>query len=468
MCPPSPPRVHLFARPPVIGAPDTPAAPVGDDLRSGTSEWVAVTAPGHRPAPGALERLGQALTLAPQARVITADDERRSRWGARARPRLRPGPSPDHWLAADPDFGLMAVARESALAVLRGGASLHELFLRLSGPDGTGHAHVPEVLSQRRGGAGGHEASRAAEAVLSEWEPGARVERAPAGLRVRRPPAAEPAVEAVVGFRDRPGLLERCAVSVLERSSYERLTLRLVDNASTDPGVPPLLERLDRRERVTVQRDSRPFNFSALNNAAVAGSNADVLVFLNNDTEVITPGWIEDMLEEALRPEVGAVAPMLLYPGGRVQHAGVAIGIHGWAGHPFAGLKPGEGTPFGAAHDGTRNWMAVTAACMMVEKRKFDAVGGFEERFAVGGGDVDLCLRLTAAGYRSLCVSHVRLLHDESASRDPMAVPVGDFEASRRSYGEFRTVGDPFYHPALTLRDTSCRLRAAHEGPPPL
>jgi len=181
---------------------------------------------------------------------------------------------------------------------------------------------------------------------------------------------------------------------------------------------------------------------------------------------VITPGWIEDMLEEALRPEVGAVAPMLLYPDGRVQHAGVAIGIHGWAGHPFAGLKPGERTPFGAASGGTRNWMAVTAACMMVEKRKFDEVGGFDESFAVGGGDVDLCLRLTAAGYRSLCVSHVRLLHDESASRDPAAVPVGDFEASRRSYGEFRTVGDPFYHPALTLNDTSCCLRAPDEQPP--
>jgi hypothetical protein len=80
---------------------------------------------------------------------------------------------------------------------------------------------------------------------------------------------------------------------------------------------------------------------------------------------------------------------------------------------------------------------------------------------------VDLCLRLTAAGYRSLCVPHVRLIHDESATRDPTTVGPGDFEASRRSYGEFRTVGDPFYHPALTLRDTTCRLRAPDEQPPP-
>jgi len=102
----------------------------------------------------------------------------------------------------------------------------------------------------------------------------------------------------------------------------------------------------------------------------------------------------------------------------------------------------------------------------MVQRRKFVQVGGFDESFAVGGGDVGLCLRLTAAGYRSLCVPHTRLIHDESASRDPAAVPAGDFAASRRSYGGFRTVGDPFYHPALTLRDTSCRLRGADEPLP--
>ena len=464
----APPRVHLFARPPVVGDSGTRAAPIGEDLHSGTTEWVALTAPGHRLFPGALERLGQAVTLAPGARVITADDERRSRWGARAWPRLRPGPSPDRWLAADPDFGLMAVAREPARAALGGGASPDELFLRLSGPRAAGHAHLPEVLSERRGGGGsGHEARRTVEAVLSEWEPGARVEVAGAGLRVRRPPAAEPAVEVIVPFRDRPALLQRCAASVLERSSYERLTLRLVDNDSSDFGVAPLLERLGRHERVTVVSDPGPFNFSALNNAAASRSRADVLVFLNNDTEVLEPGWVEDLLEEALRPEVGAVAPLLTYPDGRVQHAGAAVGIHGWAGHPFAGLHPDEQTPFGSAGDGPRNWLAVTAACLMVEKRKFDGVGGFDESFEVGGGDVDLCLRLTAAGHRSLCVPHVRLLHDESASRDPMAVPAGDFEASRRSYGDFRTLGDPFYHPALTLRDTSCRLRAPNEQRPP-
>ena len=157
---------------------------------------------------------------------------------------------------------------------------------------------------------------------------------------------------------------------------------------------------------------------------------------------------------------------MLLYGDGRVQHAGAAIGIHGFAGHPFAGLQPGTRTPFGAAEDGTRNWLAVSAACLMVERRKFHEVGGFDESFAVGGNDVDLGLRLTAAGYRSLCVPHVRLRHDESASRDPLAIPAGDFERSRERYGAFRTVGDPFYNPNLTLAETTCAMRAPGEETP--
>src|SRR5205823_2953141 len=248
-----------------------------------------------------------------------------------------------------------------------------------------------------------------------------------AGRRVR----SEPAGAVVVWVRDRPERLARCARSVLEGSSYEQIALRLVDNGSVQPATGELLGRLERDPRVTVERDPRPFNFSALNNAAVARASGEVLVFLNSDVEV-APSWIEELLEDARREEVGAVAPLLRYGDGRVQHAGAAIGIHGFAGHPFAGLAPGARTPLGAAEDGTRNWLAVTAACLMVERWKFEAVGGFDESFAVGGNDVDLCLRLTAAGHRSLCVPHVRMRHDESSSRDPLAAPAGDLARSRQ------------------------------------
>ncbi|MDQ3880266.1 MAG: glycosyltransferase [Chloroflexota bacterium] len=277
----------------------------------------------------------------------------------------------------------------------------------------------------------------------------------------------EPIVEVIVCFRDRPELLRRCVSSLLEVTAYERLRVALVDNASRDPALPPLLAQLDRDARVTVTRDERTFNFSALNNAAATASNADVLLFLNNDTEVVEPGWMEPLLAEAQRPEVGAVAPLLVHADGTVQHAGAAIGVHGFAGHPFAGLDPARRTPFGAALDGTRNWLAVTAACLMVEREKFAAAGGFDEGFTVAGNDVDLGLRLTARGQRSLCIPRVRLVHDGSASRDPARPPSADQALSRERYGDFLRIGDPFYHPALTLVRTDCALRGEDEGPPP-
>jgi GT2 family glycosyltransferase len=188
-----------------------------------------------------------------------------------------------------------------------------------------------------------------------------------------------------------------------------------------------------------------------------------VIAFVNNDVEAVEPGWVEPLVAHAQRPEVGAVAPLLLRPDGRVQHAGAAIGIHGTAGHPFAGLRPDALTPFGTAVDGVRNWLAVTAACLVVERQKLEAVGGFDEGFVVGGNDVDLGLRLTAAGHRSLCVPHARLLHAESATRDPSDVLDSDLALSRERYGAFLTVGDPFYNPNLTLDETTCAPRRGDE-----
>jgi GT2 family glycosyltransferase len=282
------------------------------------------------------------------------------------------------------------------------------------------------------------------------------------GRRVRRALSGEPSVEIVILFRDGADLLRRCVESVLAETRYENFRIRLVDNGSEAAETRELVGRLESDRRVVASSDDRPFNFAALNNAAVAGSAADFLCFLNNDTEAITPGWLDELLEHAQRPDVGAVAPLLLFGDGLVQHAGAALGIHGYAGHPFAGLRPSDATPFGSATDGARNWLAVTAACMVVERHKFEEVRGFDESFVVAGNDVDLCLRLNAVGYRSICVPRVTLLHHEGRSRGDHIDP-GDFASSERSYGEFRTVGDPFYNPNLTLRSADCRLRRPEE-----
>jgi GT2 family glycosyltransferase len=439
---------------------------LAEALNSTRAEHVLLVTAGDTLASLAVERFGQAAALEPRAAVITCDEDQLDSALRRHTPRFRPAPSPDRWLACDDSSRTLLVRREDAQRRLGeladDDAWRHELALRLAGPGANGAAHVPLLLSHRGAAVGpdpvlGLEPVRA---VLRESEPDAGVEFVEGVRRVRRPPGVEPEVEVVICLRDKPGLLARCVDTLLAMTEYARLKLALVDNGSQEERTLELLAGYERRLQVRVLRDRRPFNFAALNNAAARSSRADVLVFLNNDTEVVQADWASVLLEEALRPNVGAVAPMLLYPTGNVQHAGAAVGLHGYAGHPFAGLRPDAETPFGRADGGTRNWMAVTAACLMVERAKFARVGGFDESFVVAGNDVDLCLRLTAAGYRSLCVPHAVLVHDESRSRGAHIDPA-DFVRSAESYGEFRTVGDPFYNPNLTLDATDCSLRSA-------
>lgn len=475
------PRVHRFAAPVVTAGDDAPAAEVGtaeagsrDDaiaaLEGASAPWVVLTGPGDELAPLAVSRFGQAAKLAPDAALLTCDEDSLTAAGVRTNPRLRPGPSPDLALACDVFGAAYCVRPEPALAALHelpdSPAWRYELGLRLAGAGGEGHAHVPVILvhtTRQRPAEESAEAEAVERVLAARGETEARVERTrPGHRRIRRRRDGTPSVEAIVLFRDKPELLRRCVRSVLDRSTYPNLTVRLLDNGSAEPATAVLVEELASDARVHTLRDERAFNFAALNNAALAASDADFAVFLNNDTEVITEDWVEGLLEEAARPEVGAVAPLLLYPGGEVQHAGAALGLHGYAGHPFAGLAPEAETPFGSATDGTRNWLAVTAACMIVEREKLDAVGGFDESFVVAGNDVDLCLRLTEAGHRSLCVPHVELLHDESQSRGAHIDPQ-DFERSEARYGSFRTVGDPFYNPSLTLAGSDCSLRQPGE-----
>ena len=201
-----------------------------------------------------------------------------------------------------------------------------------------------------------------------------------------------------------------------------------------------------------------PFNFQRLNNWAARQAQGELLLFLNNDVEALHTGWLEALAEQAQRTEVGAVGPRLFYPDGLVQHAGVAVGIGGLADHPWAGQHPDAWTPTGPSY-WTRDLLAVTAACLMVEHEKFDAVNGFDERFIVCGGDVDLCLRLHERGLWNVMTPFARLLHRESATRrkDP---PANDVRESLRAYAPYLDGGDPFFNPNLTRADRSCRVAA--------
>jgi GT2 family glycosyltransferase len=204
-----------------------------------------------------------------------------------------------------------------------------------------------------------------------------------------------------------------------------------------------------------------PFNYSRLCNEAAAKSRARFLVFLNNDTEIVEASWLERLLAFASRPDVGAVGAKLLYPKGRVQHAGVLISVDGLAGHFQCGLAASDPGYFGrlcSPHDVG----AVTAAFLPVEDEKFFAVGGFDERnLPVDLNDVDLCLRLTERGWRALCDPTVRVIHQESGARRAK-VRLDERYKTQHDYFRVgwrdRIQDDPYFHPALSLDTLSPAL----------
>jgi GT2 family glycosyltransferase len=289
-------------------------------------------------------------------------------------------------------------------------------------------------------------------------------------LAVNRVPAEPPepgnwpSVSIIIPTRDRPELLAACLKGI-ERTEYPgAIQTIVVDNGSSDKAALELLEKVESDINSMVLRDAGDFNFSRLNNLAVTVATGELLCLLNNDVEAQDSGWLRTLVSYAAEEGVGAVGPQLLYPSGRVQHAGVVIGLGGAAGHVQKGVDPAE-PRFRTWHAVTREVSAVTAAVMVLKKSTFDAVGGFDqEAFAVAFSDIDLCLRLKQRGLRNIYVADVQLLHRESESRGDDRSPVG----ARRLAGEVARLQerwgtgdyfDPHFNPLFSRLSERCVLR---------
>lgn len=229
------------------------------------------------------------------------------------------------------------------------------------------------------------------------------------------PPVSDARVSIVIPFRDQPELLRNCLRS-LRRSTFRRYEIVLVDNGSREPGTERLLTRIARQRKYRLLRQPGPFNFSLLCNAGAAAATGDHLLFLNNDTEVLTRDWLERLLALAADPAVGVVGATLLYPDRTIQHAGLLPRSDGLWFHPYRGRPANDPGTDGELRQ-TRIVPAVTAACLMVRRAVFAGAGGFDERFPVTHNDVDLCRRIRAGGRLVVVTPDVRLFHYEALSR---------------------------------------------------
>lgn len=290
--------------------------------------------------------------------------------------------------------------------------------------------HVPHVLHHRRG--------RPACAAQVES---------------LAPAAHWPRVSVIVPTRNRVDLLRTC-IEGLQRTDYPDLEVLVVDNDSDDPETLTYLDALP-SSRIRVLRHVGPFNYSAINNRAVEQATGTLLCLLNNDIEILSPDWLSIMATQAQRSDVGAVGAQLLYPDGRIQHAGVVIGVGNAAGHAHRFLYPRDQGYF-RRHALPQFASAVTAACLVVAKDKFLAVGGLDERrFRVAFNDVDLCLRLNQRGWQSFYEPRACLIHHESVSRGFDRDPVGAHRfagelAALQELWKTDEIVDPFHHPRLS------------------
>ncbi len=270
-----------------------------------------------------------------------------------------------------------------------------------------------------------------------------------------------PSVTILIPTRNRLDLVRPCIES-LRRTTYSNYRIVVIDNESDDPALLAYLRAAD-VEVLRVASNGAPFSFAAINNRAAAACTSDFVLFLNNDTEVVEPRWLSQMMGYAGLPGVGAVGARLLYPDGTVQHAGIVNGYHfGAAGHAFRGMD-GEAPGYQWSLKVARECAGVTAACMLTPTRLFLGSGGFdEERFAVAYNDVDYCNRLSDSGYSAIYCPDAILTHHESQSRGIVDRPE-ELAALRRLYG---SRVDPYYNPNLSLADESFRIQPYRHPPP--
>ena len=269
-------------------------------------------------------------------------------------------------------------------------------------------------------------------------------------------PADAPRVSVIIPTRNGLEVLKPCLNSLLDRTHYPDLEILVVDNGSDDSETVAFLQSLQQSGRIRVLSDPSPFNYSALNNKAVEEATGEWICLMNNDIEVIQPDWLVQMLAYARRPDIGAVGARLLYPDGCIQHGGVLLGVGGVAGHAHHGL----------AHDSpgyycraqlVQEMSAVTAACLLVSKNHYQAVGGLDAgHLAVAFNDVDFCLKLTQSGLRNVYAATAVLLHHESVSRGYEDTPAKQarFNAEvlwMQQRWSDRLTTDPAYNPNLTL-----------------
>jgi len=460
------------------------SAASNDALALATGDFVALLDHDDELAPDALAEMVKAINASPDADVLYSDEDKLTTGGLRCDPFFKPDWSPDHFLGQMYTCHLTA-ARTALVRAIGGfrvgveGSQDYDLWLRMIARTARVR-HVPKVLYHWRKIPGS--AAAAVEAkpyaldntrrVLQEHADRTAMDAevveglSPTMWHVRRRIHGAPPVTIVIPSAGRSAeqrgaivdLLPQAIRGIIEKTTWKNYRLLIVDNGDLRPetaqAVETLLANVPQR-RVTYQAPAGPFNFSHKINFAVAHCDTELFVIYNDDIEMITPAWIEGLLEFAQDPGVGAVGCRLMFPDGRLQHVGVVTGVNRVAAHLFHQAEP-TNLGWNGGSITVRNYSAVTGAVMMTRRSLWDRVGGFDECLRIDFNDVDYCLKLREAGFRSVYTPFVEAFHHESGSFGGRQQNPDDIAHMVAKWGATLD-RDPYYNPNLTKDHIDCR-----------
>ena len=447
-----------------------------DALEMAKGEFVALLDNDDVLAKNALYEVVNVLNEDRNLDFIYSDEDKLNLGGERCLPHFKPDYSPDTLLSLNYICHL-AVIRTKVMREVGGfavgleGAQDHDLFLKVVEKTDRIY-HIPKSLYHWRMTKGSTALSLdnkdyandkgklAVEVALKRRGLSAKVEkdRLSTYYRVIYDLSEEPLVSVIIPTKDHAKITEKCLESVYARTTYENYEVILVDNRSEEKQTFELFEKYEKKfDNFRVVKADMEFNYSKINNLAVKEAKGEVLILLNNDTEIITPEWMTWMVGYAVQPHVGAVGAKLLYSDGTNQHAGVILGLGGVAGHAYIGKGRDELGAYGRLRV-PYDYGAVTAACLCVEKKKFEEVGGLEEKgLKVAFNDIDFNMKLLNKGYYNVLLPMVELYHYESKSRGADTAPEKrerferEVRFMQKKWGK-KLLNDRFYNPNLSLR----------------
>ena len=445
-------------------------------LELATGEWIALLDHDDLLPEHALAYIALAIAEHPDAGLIYSDEDKIDEQGQRFNPYFKCDWNPELFRSQNMISHLGAYRR--ALVDQLGGFRIgfegsqdYDLALRcVEQLDASQIVHVPRVLYHWRmhaqstalvadvKGYAQQAGKTALEEHLARLDIQGRVELTPfLQYRVRYTiPDEHPSIGIIIPSKNAVPLLRQCIESILTKTTYKNYEILVVDNGSDESEAIAYLDELKSQPKIKVIHDHREFNYSALNNNAVSFVPTEFICLLNNDIEVITDSWLEEMVSLAIQPGVGAIGAKLLYPNQTMQHGGVITGLLGVAGHAHRHLDRHHGGYFGRAAL-LQSLSAVTAACMLIRRSIFMDVGGLNETdLAIAFNDIDFCLRVREAGYRNIWTPFAELYHHESASRGYEDTPEKqarfkrEVDFMRKRWGDLLQ-NDPAYNPNLTL-----------------